>query len=59
MEQREFSLENLLLASQENHNQETSTVFTQIVSGPLMPAVFLFHTRHPLAETLIPPEVRF
>ena len=39
MEQREFSLENLLLASQENHNQETSTVFTQIVSGPLMPAV--------------------
>lgn len=59
MEQREFSLENLLLASQENHNQETSTVFIQIVLGPLMPAVFLFHTMHHLAETLIPTEVRF
>lgn len=59
MERPEFSLENLLLTSQENHNQETSTVFTRIVLGPLMPAVFLLHTMHHLAETLIPTEVRF
>ena len=30
MEQPKFSLENLLLTSQENHNQETSTVLHEL-----------------------------